>query len=543
MMGGTQGGTQMNANEYTAVKRFKDDFVLSVLISVFSLLFCVIFFIFVTSFGGEFLIVVKGLWILPVFLVILMAGAIYMTVMSFMSMKSGEARGLFKDDVMKLRESKVWTVGWSFWNIVASIPILLVGKVLALGALGSVPNFLIGILMIPFIGFVLLLMSGSIKVIVDILRRRKEVRLVRGAALMGFAFMFAFGSFGVLCALWNPQWTEGVEHVELFVPGEEAGRGYRIPAMIVLPGDVLLAFSESRVNAMSDLLDIDIVMKRSQDGGSTWSVLQVVQDVGKHTVHSPCPVFDEDTKTVWLPFCVDYENLYVMNSADGGLTWSEPRDLMQELGITEKTWCHNGPGNGIQLSTGRLIIPTTLDQARVIYSDDHGASWKMGDPIGQGGEPQVFEQVDGSLCANLRSQRGGFRIVACSEDGGETWGSWAYDEDLPAAGTQASILRFTTVATSDRNRILFSNPGQPYRGNLTLRMSYDEGETWAVSKLLYEGAAGYSQLAVLSDHTILVLFETGKFDLRQSITLARVDLAWLTDDMDQIASAPSAYLK
>jgi sialidase-1 len=534
---------QMLENEGTPRNRFKNDLILSVLQLVFALLFCAIFFIFLTSFGGEFLIVVKGLWILPLFLTVLVGGAIYSVVVSIMSLKSGKARGFLADGIAQPRTRKIWLVGWSVWNLVASIPILLVGKVLALGALGSVPNFLIVILMIPFIGFAVLLTGGSIDVLLGFLKRRGDIRLMKGAAIMGFAFLFVFASFGVLCAFWNPQWTKGVEHMALFVPGEEAGRGYRIPAMIVLPGDELLAFSESRVNAMSDLLDIDLVMKRSRDGGLTWRSLQVIQDVGRHTVHSPCPVFDEVTQTVWLPFCVDYENLYMMSSVDAGQIWSESRDLMQELGIIGEVWCHNGPGNGIQLSSGRLVIPTTLDEARVIYSDDHGTSWKMGEPIGKGSEPQVFERGDGSICANLRSQRGGFRIVACSDDGGETWGPWAYNEDLPAAGTQASILRFTTEIAGDRNRILFSNPGASYRGNLTLRMSYDEGETWEVSKLVYEGAAGYSQLAVLSDHTILVLFETGRFDLRQSITLARVDLEWLTDGKDRLASLSSAFLK
>ncbi len=69
----------------------------------------------------------------------------------------------------------------------------------------------------------------------------------------GLAFLFVFAAFAVRCATWHPQWTAGVEHGELFTPGEEPGRGYRIPAMVMLPDGVLLAFAESRVNAMSNL--------------------------------------------------------------------------------------------------------------------------------------------------------------------------------------------------------------------------------------------------------------------------------------------------
>lgn len=515
------------------------DLVLSILQLVLSLLFCVIFFIFLTSFGGEFLIVVKGLWILPVFLTLLVGGAIVSVVLSAKSLRAGTLLGVLSERLRNPAAKTAWLIFWSTWNIVAIIPILLVGKVLAFGALGSVPLFLIGILALPFVGYAVMFAISSMKTLLRLVQRRSNVRLMRGAALSGSAFLFVFVSFGILCAFWKPQWTEGVQHSELFVPGEERGRGYRIPAMVVLPGDVVLAFAESRIDAMSDLLDINIVMKRSMDGGQTWSSLQVVEDVGQHTVHSPCPVFDRDTESVWLPFCVDYETLYITQSADLGETWSEPRDMSQELGLPEGTWCHNGPGNGIQMSTGRLVIPTSLGGARVLYSDDHGTNWNIGEPIGMGGEPQVYERVDGALCANLRSERGGNRIMACSNDGGETWGQWSYNEALPDAGTQASILRFTTAEEYTRNRLLFSNPGAPFRGEFTIRMSYDEGETWDVSRLVYEGAAGYSQLAVLSDHSILALFETGRYDLRESITLIRVDLDWLTDGTDQLIATDS----
>jgi sialidase-1 len=119
-----------------------------------------------------------------------------------------------------------------------------------------------------------------------------------------------------------------------------------------------------------------------------------------------------------------------------------------------------------------------------------------------------------------------------SPDGGETWEQPRFNENLPDAGTQASIMRFSSEKEQMRNRVLFSNPGAPYRGEFTIRMSYDEGETWPISKLVYQGAAGYSQLAVLSDHSILALFETGRYDLRESITLVRVDLDWLSDVKD-----------
>jgi sialidase-1 len=522
----------MTNSEIKSRTAHKTDLTISLLQLFFAILFCAIYVVFMTSFQGEFLIIVKGLWILPVFILFLLGGSIYSAVMAIKSKRKQELYGILSDRIQNPSLRRIWLLGWAIWNLIASLPILLVGKVLALGALGSVPNFLVALLILPFIGFAILFIISSLKLFIEMVHRQKHLRLMRGVTLSGFAFLFAFGAFGILSAFWNPQWAEGMEPMPIFTPGEEPGRGYRIPAMIVLPGDIVLAFSESRINAMSDLLDIHIVMKRSLDGGETWSPIQIVEDFGTHTVHSPCPVYDQKTQIVWLPYCIDYETLFLTSSSDAGLTWSTPRNLSQELDLPEGTWCHNGPGNGIQTSKGRLVIPTSLGDARVIYSDDDGQTWEMSDPIGKGGEPQVFERVDGTLCANLRSTRGGYRIQACSNDGGETWKAWSYNEDLPAAGTQASILRFTEEATDDQNRVLFSNPGAPYRGEFTIRMSYDEGVTWPISKLVYQGAAGYSSLAVLSNHSILALFETGKYDLRESITLIRLDLGWLTDGKD-----------
>ena len=507
--------------------RLRRDVGLSITLLVFALLFVVIYVVYLTSFGGEFLIVIKGQWILPVFLVLLAGNAIVSVVLSVVSVRRGDFRDIPQTDRWPAGRKNAWLIGWSLWNLAAAIPIVLVGKVLALGALGSVPTALIALLVLPFVGTAAVFVMGSLWTIAGVVRRREATRLPRGAAGAGLAFLFAFSVYAVVAALWTPSWTEGVDHAPLFVPGEEPGRGYRIPAMVTLPGDVLLAFAESRVNAMSDLLDINLVMKRSLDGGRTWSPLAVLQDQGNHTVHSPCPVFDADTGTVWLPFCVDYRTMYLTSSTDSGLTWSEPRDLSQELGVAAGTWCHNGPGNGIQMTSGRLVIPTSLNDSSVVWSDDHGLTWELGAPIGRGGEPQVFERTDGALCANLRNARGSHRIVACSLDGGLTWESPVLDDELPDAGTQASILRYSTAASGGQDRLLFSNPGAPYRGELTLRLSYDEGVTWPVSRLVYEGAAGYSQLAVLSDGTILALFEAGRYDLRQSITLARMPLTWL----------------
>jgi sialidase-1 len=232
-----------------------------------------------------------------------------------------------------------------------------------------------------------------------------------------------------------------------------------------------------------------------------------------------------------------------MNSTDLGVTWSSPREITTELdlnlsGSTDPLVLEygTGPGNGIQLASGRLVIPSYYFDQRgchLIYSDDHGTTWQKGDNLNRGSECQVFEAVNGSLCLNARPRPpGNYRIVAWSHDGGETWASWYSDKELSDPRCMASIIRFTDTPTHLRNRVLFSNPAKMSRGHLTMRMSYDEGATWNVSKLVYEGPSAYSQLAILANYTICLLFEQGLLDYRESIQFVRIDLDWLTDSLD-----------
>ena len=520
----------------TDSRRLQRDVWLAIMQVLLAVLLTAIYLVFVTSFGGEFLLVVKGALLLPVFVLAVVTGTVVSLVLAIRSRRRGEFLGDVSATSLSPRARTVWLIVWSVVLMAMAYPLLVLGRTLALGAMGAVPTAALVVLLLPYVGYASLFLVGGVLTLIRLLRRH-PVRLMRGAVLIGMPFLLLFIGFGVIAAMWSPQWTTGVQSTPLFSPGDQPGRSYRIPAMLVLPGDTVLAFAESRQEAMSDLLDIDIVLRRSVDAARTWGPIEIVQDLGTQTVHSPSPVFDASTDTVWLAYCTDYSTLFLTSSPDRGTTWTAARNLSNEIGIPNGTWCHNGPGNGIVLPTGRLVIPTDQGDPRALFSDDHGVTWQLGGSMGSGEEPAVIATVDGAVCANLRNARGEPRLVTCSGDGGLTWPPSAPDAHLVDAGTQASLMRFTGAVDGERSRMLFSNPGAPYRGEMTLRISYDEGATWPVGRLLYEGAAGYSQIGVLSDHTILVLFETGRYDLRQSITLARVDLDWLTQGAD-VLQAP-----
>ena len=124
-------------------------------------------------------------------------------------------------------------------------------------------------------------------------------------------------------------------------------------------------------------------------------------------------------------------------------------------------------------------------------------------------------------------------MVATSTDRGRTWSKAMPDKTLIEPPAQASLLRQTVAPSQDRNRLLFSNPASVRRVRMTVRLSEDEGASWPVSRVLHEGPAAYSSLVALPDRSIGLLFERGDRTPYETITFARVTLAWLTGGNDR----------
>jgi len=183
-----------------------------------------------------------------------------------------------------------------------------------------------------------------------------------------------------------------------------------------------------------------------------------------------------------------------------------------------------------------LVLPDDPDgyNSHVIYSDDHGRTWRLGGVIRPAvNECQVVELSDGTLLLNMRNydRSRTTRALATSADGGITWSAVRHDPVLLEPICQASLLRYASRPPDDRDRLLFSNPAHAepsQRRDLTVRMSDDGGKTWPVSRLLWPGPAAYSCLAVLPDGGLACLFEAGAKHPYERITLARFTRDWLT---------------
>ena len=327
---------------------------------------------------------------------------------------------------------------------------------------------------------------------------------------------------------------------ELFAQGVAGYHTYRIPALVVTNEGTLLAFCEGRKYAINDWGEINIVLRRSFDNGASWEDMRVVHADGEHTIGNPCPVVDADTGTVWLAFTWDNDRVFVMRSEDDGNSWSEPREITGDVKLAGWTWYGTGPGHGVQLRGGRLVVPSyhiegprliwPFQHSHIVYSDDHGATWELGGVLGEGtGECEAVETQDGRLYLTMRPAREGStkHLGAWSDDGGMTWSEVVEEEGLSDPLCQASIVRFTQEGTHDRNRVLFLNPASSERDTMTVRISYDECRTWEVSKVLHSGPSAYSDMAVSPNLAIGCLYERGNYHRRECIRLAQFNIEWL----------------
>jgi len=351
----------------------------------------------------------------------------------------------------------------------------------------------------------------------------------------------------------------------VYVSGQDGYHTYRIPALTVTKAGTVLAFCEGRKNSSSDTGEINLLVKRSTDGGRTWSPQQVVWDDAGNTCGNPCAVVDQQTGTIWLlltwnrgddhePQIIartskDTRRVFVTCSADDGLTWREPREITADTKQDSWTWYATGPGSGLQVQhgphRGRLVIPCDHIEAgtghyysHIIYSDDQGQRWQRGGstPQHQVNECEAVELADGRLMLNMRNydrtQKN--RQVAVSDDGGLTWKDQRFDLALIEPICQAAIERFSWPGAESQSVILFSNPAsQSGRVNLTVRASFDEGQTWPASRVLHAGPSAYSDLAVLADGQAACLYEAGQNSAYESIVFAVFPLPSLA------ASAPA----
>lgn len=348
---------------------------------------------------------------------------------------------------------------------------------------------------------------------------------------------------------------------KIFDGGPTNQHSFRIPSLVKAKNGDLVAIAECRKNNPSDFGDINLVFRRSTNNGDSWGSLGEVVGVGPGTWGNPTAVVDMNSATgrIWLFMnwnSGDITNadqidtwgerkVYSCYSDTNGASWSSPVDRTTALLPPSFTWDAIGPGVGIQLTQaqpGWLVIPA---RGRNIYSTNSGATWQL-QTFGSGGlgESTVTELVDGRLLRNDRptSSQAERRWLARGPING-TMGTFSPHDDLLDPRCEGSSLRYNMSAP---NRIMFLNSASTVtRSKMRIRISYDGGLTWPISRRMYDtltdaqaeaqGKGGYSSMAKWGNSTTgygigaLIEINEGGTAEHRSIEYHKINLEWILD--------------
>jgi len=359
------------------------------------------------------------------------------------------------------------------------------------------------------------------------------------------------------------------EFFDVFPANSNGVTRHRIPGMVVTTKGTVLAYCEARINNSSDWGEIEIHLRRSTDGGKTWDAPRRIAHRGarlegnprkksggerEQTVNNPVAIVDRVTGAIEFVYCVNYARAFAMRSTDDGLTWTDPVDITASFEPFRRHYdwkvIATGPGHGLQLKNGRLVVPIWLAYGAVgdhkpsasatIYSDDHGRTWRAGDiafpnsgDFGDPNETMITTTADGRVLLVARNvSKANRKLVSVSADGATGWSTPRFHEQLWEPICMASIVAHPsrpgtqlysaphTLARDASGREIPAGRGK--RENLSIKLSRDDGKTWPVNRTLEAGPSAYSDLAVLPDGRVLCLYEAGN-----DIRLARFDLAWV----------------
>jgi sialidase-1 len=348
----------------------------------------------------------------------------------------------------------------------------------------------------------------------------------------------------------NPKYSieKGVTYSSvIFRDGDDDYVSYRIPAIIYNPdNNTLFAFAEGRKESGSDFGNIDLVMKRSFNGGQTWEPMQIIWDYNAIAVQNPCPIYIPETNMILLHVYVNRTYHYMINSTDNGATWGIPQKI--EARPPNTIYSGPAPGHATRLSSGRILIPgmhihegsamkedpNRVWGSHIIYSDDLGQTWQLGTVYPpQFNECILTQTSNGSVLMALRAtnktENNLYSFLSYSNDEGLTSNEPVAQSELISPICQVSILNFQGSTSSPTDDILlYSGPdSQTERVKMTIKMSYDNGKTWNQSRLLFEGKSGYSDLVQLNTTHIGCMFENGRYGYNDYITFAACNIDFL----------------
>ncbi|HUZ61100.1 MAG TPA: sialidase family protein [Hanamia sp.] len=338
--------------------------------------------------------------------------------------------------------------------------------------------------------------------------------------------------------------NEHLLYHDLFISGQDRVSQYCIPSLVTTNKGTLIAVCDARVDKPGDAPNkIDLVLKRSFDGGKTWTKQKTIVNYPDNDAAADASmVVDKQTGVIWLAY--DYAiadpqgqlgriiRIHILESSDDGVIWSTPMDLSY-LTRGKNFWLQNSPGRGLYAKGGVIVFPMysilgnfnnpKQKQTVLIISKDHGRSWSMSNGIGDNNvEAQIASLPDGGIIANMRRPDGeGYRQIATTRDLGQSWSEVYTDSTLIGPGCQGSMINYQTHGLSF---LLFSIPDdKKFRRDLVLHISDNSGKTWNKKLSIYKRSASYSAdyscLTKLPNGNIGILYDA---DTRKRIVFAQI---------------------
>lgn len=344
---------------------------------------------------------------------------------------------------------------------------------------------------------------------------------------------------------------------ELFHPGDYNSQYYRIPAILTAKDGSLITATDKRKFSNGDLPeDIDILIRRSSDNGKTWQEpITLARGTGKGKGYGDCALAwtNEERGLIaafvggtglWQSTPEEPNRSYIAISHNDGKSWSKPIDITRQIFgrdcpiDSQRTWRASffGSGNGLLTSSGRIIFVAAIRETEAwalynhaVYSDDNGKTWHVSKRASVGGdEAKVVELSDGRILMSIRHN--GERWYNISEDNGETWmpttATWS---DMIAPACNGDIIRY--IVRDEQQSIdclLHSVPTGDDRKDVAIYVSFDNGNSWPVHKIVVPYNAAYSSLCTLPDGSIgLYVEESTNNDDHYTMAFYKIPYHWL----------------
>ncbi|MBE6299612.1 MAG: hypothetical protein E7083_04655 [Bacteroidales bacterium] len=368
-----------------------------------------------------------------------------------------------------------------------------------------------------------------------------------------------------------------LKRVLIYSPGDYSSKNYRIPAIVTAHDGSLVIATDKRKNNQNDLPDdIDVLINRSTDGGKTWSEpLTIAQGTGYGAGFGDAGLARTNEENGLICVFVggkgffggtptDPNRTYICKSNDNGQSWTAPIDITPQLFGSEcsdpvrRNWNASfcASGAGLLTRDGTICFVAAVRETSdssvgsvsnyVYYSEDNGTTWKVSSVCkpNNGNEAKIVELNDGSWLVSIRNQSKGSRYYTISKDRGQTWSEVKLWNEMYEPGCNGDLIRYTSTKDGyDRNRLLHSVPFDAVsRKNMSVFVSYDEGESWSVHKTICPGNGAYSSICILPDGTIGVYTEEDYMTPDMSTFFLNFTLDWLTDGEDTYTLPDSSEL-